>query len=98
MALRPKLYAYKQTSDKIEHKKCKGVQGAVVKKDIKFDDYFKTNFSKQNFQVDMNAFRSYKHQLYTEKITKNALSYNDDKCYILDDMVHTRTIGHYKNI
>jgi len=98
VALRPKLYAYKQTNDTVEHKKCKGVQGAVVKKDIKFDDYFKTNFSKQNFQVDMNAFRSYKHQLYTERITKNALSYNDDKCYILDDMVHTRTIGHYKNI
>lgn len=48
-------------------------------------------------RVKMNTFRSYGHQIYTEQITKTALSRNDDKCYILDDQIHTRTFGHYLN-
>ena len=45
----------------------------------------------------MNAFRAYGHQVYTEQIIKTALSRNDDKCFILDDQMYTRTIGHYLN-
>jgi hypothetical protein len=97
VALRAKLYAYSQTDDKDEHKKCKGVKSSVVKKDIKLQNYKEALFDGTDMRVKMNTFRSYGHQIYTEQITKTALSRNDDKCYILDDQIHTRTFGHYLN-
>jgi hypothetical protein len=95
VGLRSKLYSFK-TEDADEHNKCKGVKQCVVKKDIKFENYKHTLFSREIFPVNQNVFRSYKHQLYTEEITKTALSCNDDKSYILDDNIHTLTLGHYK--
>ena len=50
-----------------------------------------------DMKVNMHTFRSYGHQLYTERINKTALSRDDDKCYIMDDYIHTRTFGHYLN-
>lgn len=93
--LRSKLYAYR-TDDNEEHKKCKGVKGCVVEKDIKFQDYHDTNFKKENFDVKQNTFRSYKHQLYTITTEKTALSYCDDKTFVCDNMENCLSIGHYK--
>jgi hypothetical protein len=98
VGLRSKLYAYTQTEDEEEHKRCKGVNKAVIRNDIRFENYKNTLFTGNDFKVKMNTFRSYGHQIYTEQITKTALSRNDDKSYILDDQIHTRTFGHYKNI
>jgi hypothetical protein len=97
VGLRSKLYAYKQTDDKYEHKKCKGVQTCVVKKNIRFENYYNTLMKGDDMKVNMHTFRSYGHQLYTERINKTALSRDDDKCYIMDDYIHTRTFGHYLN-
>ena len=97
VALRSKLYAYTQTNDDKEHKKCKGVKSSVVYNDIKLQNYKDALFDGKDMKVKMNTFRSYNHKIYTEEITKTALSRNDDKCYILDDQIHTRTFGHYKN-
>ena len=47
--------------------------------------------------VSQNGIRSYGHDLYTERISKVALSGNDDKVHILDNNVNTRNLGHYKN-
>ena len=66
--------------------------------DIKFQNYKEALFQGTDMRVKMNTFRSYGHQIYTEQITKTALSRADDKCFILDDQIHTRTFGHYKNI
>jgi hypothetical protein len=98
VGLRSKLYAYTQTEDEEEHKRCKGVNKAVIRNDIRFENYKNTLFTGNDFKVKMNTFRSYGHQIYTEQITKTALSRNDDKAYILDDQMQTRTFGHYKNI
>ena len=43
----------------------------------------------------MNTFRSRKHDIYTERITKIALSANDDKRVISEDGINTTAIGHY---
>jgi hypothetical protein len=95
VGLRSKLYSYK-TEDADEHNKCKGVKRCVVKHDIKFENYKHTLFNREKFPVDQNVFRSYKHQLYTENITKIALSCEDDKSYILDNNIDTLTLGHYR--
>ena len=47
VALRPKLYAYRQL-DGEEDKRCKGIKKCVVKKTLGFDDYKKCLFD----QVD----------------------------------------------
>ena len=98
VALRAKLYAYSQTNDDEEHKKCKGVKRQVVKKDITLQNYKEALFQGKDMKVKMNTFRSYGHQIYTEQITKTALSRNDDKTFILEEQIHCRTFGHYKNI
>jgi hypothetical protein len=95
VGLRSKLYAY-MTNDDEEHKKCKGVKKAVVQKDLKYDDYKKTMETRTDKEIKQMTFRSYKHKLYTEKITKTGLSAYDDKCYILDDNINTLTFNHYK--
>ena len=34
--------------------------------------------------------------MYTIETTKIALSCNDDKCFIMNDNIHTLTHGHYR--
>ena len=95
VGLRSKLYSY-STEDAVEHNKCKGVKRSVVKQDILFQNYKNTLFDRQNFTIKQNVFRSYKHQLYTETVSKTALSCNDDKSYILNNNIETLTLGHYR--
>ncbi len=96
--LRSKLYSYLTDEDKKnDHKKCKGCKKGVVDKVLSFDNYKKTLFERVPENIKQNVFRSYKHKIYTEEITKVALSSFDDKCYIKDDNINTYTFGH-KNI
>ena len=100
VGLRSKLYAYKTLNG--EKKKCKGVKRSVVKKELNFELYNNVRkndtmeYIEQHGTVQQNVFRSYKHRLFTEKITKVALNPLDDKCYICDDKENTFTHGHYK--
>jgi hypothetical protein len=95
VGLRSKLYAY-ITNDDLEHKKCKGVKKNVVDKYLSFNDYDNTRKTRDEKTIKQTTFRSYKHQLFTESITKVGLSASDDKCYILNDNIDTYTFGHYK--
>ena len=95
VGLRSKLYAYKMGSGK-EEKKCKGVKKVVVKNEITLEDFKNSLFTKEEQERSMNTFRSRKHYIHTESITKIALSANDDKRVILEDGINTLAIGHYK--
>lgn len=44
----------------------------------------------------MYTFRSRKHEIYTDNITKVCLSFQDDKRFIREDGVSTYAWGHYK--
>ena len=57
---------------------------------MKFNDY------REEKVIEQQKFRSYKHKLFTEKITNVALSATDDKCYIENNNVNTFTFVHYK--
>ena len=95
VGLRSKLYAYRM-EECDEVKKCKGVKKGVVKKEISFKDYKRCLFSGEKQHRSMNTFRSRNHNIYTETITKVALSANDDKRVILEDGVNTLAIGHWR--
>ena len=95
MGLRAKLYAYKMHEGK-EEKRCKGVKRAVVKRSIHFEDYKKCLFTGKPQKRTMNVIRSHRHDIYTEKVNKIALSANDDKRVILEDGAHTLVHGHWR--
>jgi hypothetical protein len=101
---RSKIYAYKpMTYQKdgdiykmTESKKAKGVSRATVKKCMKFEEYKQCIDECKVINKQVNTIRSEKHQLYTLKMNKTALSPFDDKNYICDDGIETYPYGYYK--
>lgn len=83
--------------DNEDHKKCKGVKKTVVKNCITFDEYKDCLFNNTTYNAKFNTFRSRKHEVTTECITKVALSANDDKRYVIpNDPEHQKlALGHY---
>ena len=93
--LRSKLYSYKIHEK--EHKRCKGVKRSVVAKSITHEDYKNCLRTKNEQHRTMNVIRSHLHDIYTEQINKVALSADDDKRIIMEDVVKTLAYGHYKS-
>ena len=94
--LRAKLYAYNVDDCKKKHLKAKGVKKCVTEKSLNIEMYKEVLFNRTNKSVVQSGIRSYKHQLYTEKVTKVALSGSDDKVFICDNNIDTFNYGHYK--
>ena len=92
VGLKAKLYSYKTTNK--ENKRAKGIQKAVVRKNICHKDYKNTVFNHSNKSVDTYAIRSINHQIFTIKQKKKALSSFDDKRFILPDGITTLPHGH----
>ncbi len=78
----------------VQKKKCKGIRKYVIKKEITIDDYEECLFSGRPQLRAMNAIRSRRHDVGTERINKTALSADDDKRVVLPDRVNTLAIGH----
>lgn len=97
VGLRAKLYAYSVDEDDSKHLKCKGVKTCAAKKQLNIDMYRNVLYGRTKQSIKQSGIRSYGHQLFTEEVTKTALSARDDKIYICDDNINTRNFGHYKN-
>ena len=97
VGLRSKLYAYK-TQGGGEDKKCKGVKKAVVKSCISLENYKACLFENKQHLARFNTFRSRKHEITTDRVTKVALSANDDKRLPIpnDPKYGTMAIGHWR--
>ena len=95
VGLRSKLYSYKMFEGK-ETKKAKGVKKNVIKKNITHEDYLECLKNKEPQMRIMNCIRSEKHELYTQRVNKTALSGNDDKRWIAEDGVKTLAWGHWR--
>jgi hypothetical protein len=74
-----------------ETKKAKGVSKAVTKKSITKQDFLHSvgaDFREPNVTpqtiVNMNTIRSHRHQIFTEKLTKKAISAFDTKRFLMD--------------
>ena len=97
VGLRAKSYSYKMNvKEDSEANKCKGVKKNVIKKKICHQDYKDCLFSEELQMRTMNVIRHRKHDLFSEKVNKKALSADDDKRIILEDKISTLAIGHYK--
>lgn len=90
-----KSYAY-TINGGICKKKCKGIKKAVVKKAITIEDYEECVLGGKTKNVEQTYFRSHKHEMFTEKIEKVALSPHDDKRVVLPDGIRTLPIGHWR--
>lgn len=96
VGLRSKLYSFVAENDKHHHNKCKGVKRNVVEQELNINDYRDTLYTKENKIISQNGIRSYNHQIFSETMTKVALSCYDDKRFICDDLINTLSFGHYK--
>ncbi|KAJ8913103.1 hypothetical protein NQ315_006605 [Exocentrus adspersus] len=87
-----KAYYVKSVSDEL--KKAKGVKKSVIKKHITADDY-STIVEKGGVMLrKMSTFTTTLHDIYTEIKNKVALSYKDDKRYIIPNTTKTLAWGH----
>jgi hypothetical protein len=103
VGLRSKMYSFKlydnEKQKMIESKKAKGIKKNVVKREIAFDDYYRSLMgeTKENIQqmTSFNCIRSIKHEVYSLTINKIGLCAHDDKRYLIDN-INTYAHGHYK--
>ena len=95
IGLRSKLYSY-VTDDNKQHKRCEGIKKCVKDKELEHNNYKTCLNNREELTKNQKIFKSLKHQVYIVKVHKIALSYNDDKCFIMDNNIDTLTHGHYK--
>ena len=77
-ALRLGTYSY-LIDDGRNDKKAKGTKNCVIKRSLKFNDYKDCLLNNEFVLKSQQRFKSERHDVYTEKINKIALSSNDDK-------------------
>ena len=92
VALRPKLYSYKNLNGS-EDKKCKGIKKCVVKKNLTFEDYKTCLFNDSTEYRSQLMFRSSKHEVHTIEVNKVALNRDDDKRISRKDGISTFARG-----
>ena len=93
VTLRPKASSY-LTDDCKEDKKAKGTKKCVIKRMIKFNDYKNCLLKDEVILKSQQRFVGKKHDVYTENISKIALSNNDDKRIVSSDKITSYPYGY----
>lgn len=93
VGLRPKMYSMVYGGK--EKKTAKGITRACQRR-MNHEQYRHSLFNKTQTSVINNIIRSDAHELYSQKVSKVALSPYDDKRYVLDDGLSTLAHGHYR--
>ena len=88
VALRPKLYSYREI-DGAEGKKCKGIEKCVVKKTLTFEDYKNCLLHPRDVYRSQLMFRSLNHEVDTIEVNKVALNRDDNKQISKKDRIST---------
>ena len=95
IGLKSKNYSLKLLNNE-EILKAKGGSVDQLKENISHETYKDVLINEKKVISNFNKIKSYDHKLYTEKILKKVLDFNDDKRYILDNSIDTLPFGHYK--
>lgn len=91
--LRAKTYIY-DVENKGPSNRAKGIKRKVAD-ELSMDDYIQcVNNIETKINKKMVLFKSYKHQIYTQRVEKCALNGADDKRVIRNDCVSTYAYGH----
>ena len=93
VTLRPKTYSF-LTDDGKEDKKAKGKKKCIIKKMIKFNDCKKCLLNGEIILKSQQRFISNKHDVYTEDVSKIALSNDDDKRIVSPDKISSYPYGY----
>ena len=70
-----------------------GVKKSVVSKSIHLEDYKQCLFTGKEEHRKINLIRAREHELFTETVSKIALSANDDKRIFQPDKLQTLAYG-----
>ena len=81
----------------IINEKAKGRKKCVIRNRMSFNDYVDVLFSNKNIKRSQFTFRSEHHNVYMEKISKIALSSNDDKRIQSNNKTTTYPYGYFDN-
>ena len=93
VALRPKLYSFRQL-DGSEDRKCTGIKKCVIKKTLTLEDYKNCLFNTTDVYRSQLMFRSTKHEVHTIEVNKVTLNRDDDKRISKRDRISTLARGH----
>lgn len=96
IGVRAKSYALEVEGEEKSQKRLKGVKRAAVR-NIEFEDFANCLFNRERKYVYQNLIVNKHFNVYTVKQKKLALSYNDDKRIILQDMITTVPYGYTRN-
>ena len=91
-ALRAKTYTYLMDDDN-EKKKVKGIKKCIMKGSLKFENCKDSLFNDKTILQSQLRSKSNYHDVYTEEVTKIALSGNEDKRLQTFDRVTTYPYG-----
>ena len=92
--LRPKLYSL--VTEGGEKQKAKGLAKSMINKSLRHENFLKCLRTGENQKRKQCLFRSRDHHIFTENMTKVALSADDDKRIVLGNGVDTWAIGHWR--
>jgi hypothetical protein len=95
VGLRSKLYSL-ITCNNISKRKCKGFAAAARKKSLSHEHFLTCLFTGKPQMREMHTLRTYKHEIFGQKINKVDLSADDDKLVILPDGISKLAYGHYR--
>ena len=74
-------------------KKVKELKKCVIKREIMFENYTDCLLNNKYVYRSQQKFKSYNHDVYTDKVNKTALSSNDDKRLQTYDKITTYPYG-----
>ena len=67
VALRAKMYDYRNIDKKVEKKRCKCTKNCLVSEGLTFDDYKACLFDSKTIYREQMLFENKKHEVYTVK-------------------------------
>lgn len=94
VGLRPKCYAVLPENSNKSSATCKGVKKSVAKNECTFQHYKHVLFTRNKFRVNQSGFQVRRHEISTIEIDKCALSAFDNKRWVSDDNIYTRSFGY----
>ena len=92
VGLRSKMYSLLTPEGTKSFRKAKGVPKAYVRNKVRHEQYVDIFHHWKRTNCKLRAFRSKRHRIATHQLYKVCLSCIDDKRYLLEDSVDSRTV------